>query len=178
MHDPLAHVWEEQLNAFDAYLARKRRAKNTRIKYRQQLLALARWAGERTPASLTTQTLQFDYLEQWAAEFERRHARPPTARSERNAITAIKSFYNFLYVRGWLVDEAGREIANPAGRIETPAIPRRRNDWLRDREDEAVLAACATPIERILTALLRWEGLRVGEAAELHQGDLDLTPGE
>lgn len=177
MHEPLARVWEEQLDGFELYLKRGRRAKNTRIKYRQQLVALARWAGERPPASLTTQALQFDYIEQWAARFERSHGRMPTARSERNAITAIKSFYSFLDKRGWLVDQEGREIPNPARRIETPPIPRRRNDWLRDSEDTAVQEACATPLERMLIALLRWQGLRIGEAAALKQSDVELTPG-
>jgi site-specific recombinase XerD len=165
--EQLAAPWREQLEAFDAHLVRKRRAKTTRVKYRQQLLPLAQWAGARPPASLTTQALEFDYLEHWTAQFEWNYGRAPTARSERNAICAIKSFYNFLYLRGWLVDEEGREIGNPAGRIETPTIPRRHNDWLRDQDDDAFLRACATPVERILVALLRWQGLRVGEAAGL-----------
>jgi integrase len=63
-------------------------------------------------------------------------------------------------------------------RIIPPRAAQATNDWLRPSEDEALRACPGTLQERFLIALLRWSGLRVGEATTLTLADLELTPGQ
>ena len=51
--------------------------------------------------------------------------------------------------------------------IDAPQPPRRANDWLSGTDDEALLRACETPNEKIVVSLLRFSGLRIGEARTL-----------
>jgi integrase/recombinase XerD len=86
----------------------------------------------------------------------------------RQHLSALKSFYGYLADRG-LLD--GR---NPVERIKAPRIRRRPNDRLRTDKAEALLAACLSEQEKVLIWLLRWTGLRVGEALALTVEDVDL----
>jgi integrase len=61
--------------------------------------------------------------------------------------------------------------------IVAPPAEQRVNDWLRPAEDNALLTVDSNPQERIVVWLLRWTGLRVGEATQLLVSDIDLTPG-
>jgi integrase/recombinase XerD len=63
---------------------------------------------------------------------------------------------------------------NPVERIKAPRIRRHPNDRLGADEAETLLAACLTGQEKILIWLLRWTGLRVGEALDLTVDDIDL----
>jgi len=86
----------------------------------------------------------------------------------RLRIAALRRFYDFLDDRELL---PGR---NPALRLKSPKRRKKPNDWLRADEDLALYRACVTPHERIVHALLRYAGLRVGEACALLQEDVDL----
>ena len=88
--------------------------------------------------------------------------------SVRLHLSALKSFYGYLDDRN-LLD--GR---NPVERITAPRVRRRPNDRLPAREAEALLAACLSEQETVLIWLLRWTGLRVGEALGLTVEDVDL----
>ena len=61
--------------------------------------------------------------------------------------------------------------------VMAQATEQRPNDFLRPLEDQALLACRCSPVERIVIVLLRWTGLRVGEACALTLADIDLTPG-
>jgi integrase/recombinase XerD len=86
----------------------------------------------------------------------------------RLRLSALKSSYGYLDDRGLL------EGRNPVERIKAPRVRRRPNDRLRVNEDGALLEACATEQEKVLIWLLRWTGLRVGEALALTVEDVDL----
>ena len=66
-------------------------------------------------------------------------------------------------------------LPNPMRRIDAPRVEQRANDWLRPFEDRALQSAPIPQHERFLVLLLRWTGLRVGEAVSLAVSDVDLT---
>ena len=58
----------------------------------------------------------------------------------------------------------GALLPNPMRAVEAPRVEQRANDWLRPAEDQALLGVDCNAQERIIIWLLRWTGLRVGEA--------------
>jgi integrase/recombinase XerD len=167
----------ESVDAFLSYLKRRGRSIETLTKYRPYLDAFAEWAGDRSPASLTTADLDFGFLGAWGADFEERNGRLPSPESFRGVIGALSGLYRFLSNYGFLVDERGRPAQNPALALEPPTIKRKPNDWLRGGEDEALLELSMRAHEEILIWLLRWTGLRLGEALALRMFDVDLIEG-
>jgi integrase len=149
------------LESYGARLARQGLAASTRRKY---LAAVDRFLCSfdgAAPASVTRQQVD-DYLDRWHA------AEQPAPASVRLHLSALKSFYGYLDDRGLL------EGRNPVERIKAPRVRRRPNDRLRAEEAEAMLAACLSEQEKVLIWLLRWTGLRVGEALGLTVEDVDL----
>jgi len=149
------------VESYGARLARQGLARGTRRKY---LAALARFLeslAEADPASVTREEVE-EYLDRWHA------AAQPAANSVRLHLSALKSFYGYLDDRGLL------EGRNPVERIKAPRVRRRPNDRLRADEAEALLAACLTEQEKVLIWLLRWTGLRIGEAVAVTVEDVDL----
>jgi integrase len=149
------------LESYGARLARQGLAASTRRKY---LAAVDRFLCSfdgADPASVTRQQVD-DYLDRWHA------AEQPAPASVRLHLSALKSFYGYLDDRGLL------EGRNPVERIKAPRVRRRPNDRLRAEEAEAMLAACLSEQEKVLIWLLRWTGLRVGEALGLTVEDVDL----
>ena len=59
-------------------------------------------------------------------------------------------------------------------RVERVKAAKRRNDWLTADEDEALLRSCRSPQQRICVYLLRFTGMRVGEAVTLRNRDIHL----
>jgi integrase/recombinase XerD len=159
----------DTLKSFDAYLARRGRATRTREKYTYFLRRLERWAGERDVGSIASREIELDYLGDWYSTFESAHGRPPSANTVRHHIAALKSYYAFLE-RFDFID--GR---NPMRQIDAPRVERKSNDWLNSKEDDALLRAARTPQERILVYLLRFSGLRIGEATSLLNEDVDTV---
>ncbi len=86
----------------------------------------------------------------------------------------MKSFYAFLDDREQLVDEEGQVLRDPVARIKSPKVKRTPNDWLRDEEDKRLLATGMTERERVIVYVLRWLGVRTGEAVALRICDIDL----
>lgn len=181
---PLRPSIETVGQAVDAYLSRlkrRQRSEKTLDKYRPYLRALADWAGKRSPASLTTFELADGFLfGAWSEDFERRNGRTPSPQSIRGVVGAISGLYRYLTDNGFLVDEDGRPVPNPAPALkdEVPKIKQRPNDFLRRDEDEALLEMELPPHEEILLWFLRWTGLRLGEALSLRMSDVDLSAGE
>jgi integrase/recombinase XerD len=150
-----------------AYLSRRGRAQRTRTKYGRYLRDFVAWAGEADPGEITAQEIELEYLGRWCEQFEEHRGRPPAPHMVRLHIGALKSYYAFLE----RFDLIGK---NPMRQIDSPQPPRRPNDWLSRAEDEALLRACETPNEKIVVWLLRFSGIRIGEARALRNGDIDL----
>ncbi len=164
------------LAAFDSHLARQGRAPGTRSRYGRVLRGFAAWLGERPPAGLSAGEID-SYLEGWQERFLALRGRPPARASYRGQVNALRSFYAYLERFSLLVDQEGRALPDPMRRIACPPAGQSSNDWLRPGEDAALRACAGTLQERFLVALLRWSGLRVGEACALTLADLELSPG-
>lgn len=162
--------------AFDAYLARSGRAFTTRVKYLQVLRELEQRVKPATLLQLDAPEIDLA-LAQWEADCAGLLGRTPSRATVRSRICALRSFYVWAERFDLLLDPAGRPRPHPMRRIVAPTVEQRPNDRLRPHEDVALLAAAGTREERFLVWLLRWTGLRIGEATRLLRGDIDLARG-
>jgi integrase/recombinase XerD len=175
--DTPATAFGDQCRAFEGYLARQGRATGTQLKYGQALEFFGVWLDGRSPAALACDEID-QYLQSWQSGFVSRRGRLPSSATYRAQISALRAFYAWLERFDYLRDLDGRAVPNPMRRITAPAVEQRANDWLRPHEDRALLGVDCNGQERIILQLLRWSGLRVGEATSLVVADIDLTPGE
>ena len=144
------------VEAFFAYLKRQNRAASTIKRWRPDLAQLVSWVGERGLSEIGGRDLGLDFLTVWERNFEERNGRPPAPNTMRAIIQAITSFYAFAEKFGYLEDENGLPFRNPALALEPPTIrPVADLDWLRDEEDQAMLAAPRNEREYILVFFLR-----------------------
>jgi integrase/recombinase XerD len=155
------------LDSFGAYLTRRGRTPKTRAKYLRWLRQFEAWAGARDAGAISAHEIELLYLGPWHEDFERRHGQAPSAHTVRSHIDALRSYYAFLERFDLL------ESPNPMRKIDSPKAPRKANDWLMPAEDQALLRAAVTPQERVLIYLLRFSGLRIGEAVALRNRDVD-----
>jgi len=163
--------------AFEADLGRRGRASTTQTKYLQVVRELERRAGSRDLTELTSGDVDA-ILAAWEAEVEHIRGRPVSRATVRSWICALRAFYAWLDRLGLLVDAAGQLRPNPMRQILPPIVEQRPNDRLKAPEDYALLSGAKRPEERIIIWLLRWTGLRIGEAVKLKIGDVDLTAGQ
>jgi integrase len=117
------------------------------------------------------------HLGEWRRGFWTTHGRMPCPATYRNKVNALRAFFGWLERFDLLRDELAAPLPNPMRQVIAPRVEQKRIDWLRPHEDAALLACPMTATERIVVWLLRWTGIRVGEAAALLVGDVDLTPG-
>jgi integrase/recombinase XerD len=146
---------------FRAALRREGIADNTRRKYAEHVLRFVE--AHEDPLAVTRAEAE-GYVDSLMETL--------SPSSVRLHIAALRRFYDYLDDRELL---PGR---NPVARIKAPRLARRPVQWLRRAEDDAVYRACMTNQERIVHALLRFAGLRVGEACALLQDDVDLERSE
>lgn len=165
----------ELCNAFDAYLARQGRSPRTRAKYGHVVLGFDRWLGTRPPGELQSDAVDL-YLQSWQQIFVQHNGRWPSRATYRAQIAGLRAFFAWLERFDLLRNTDGSLAANPMRRIVSPPAEQRSNDWLRPAEDAALLAVHCNSQERIVIWLLRWTGLRIGEATQLLVSDIDLTP--
>jgi integrase len=145
-------------------------ADGTVRKYRAAATHYLRWLDGAEPAAQRRGDVE-RYLDEWHAD-----SRPSPA-TVRVRIAALAKFYDYLDSLGLLVDVDGRELRNPVDKVERPRSRRRPNDWLTPDEDTAIRDAPIDARERIVVALLRWTGVRVGEACALRWSDVDTVRG-
>lgn len=151
------------------------KAKGTCIKYVGALRAFDAWLGERAFSALTGKDIE-DYLDWWFSDFQRVYGREPSKQTQRNLITALRVFFAYLDRNERLRDSEGHFVRNPMISVEAPRVEQRPHDWLRPEEDRAFLACECTLQERTIVWLLRWTGMRVGEAVSVRIRDLDFSP--
>ena len=162
-----AQTVSSTVTSFAGYLSRRGRASNTRVKYLHHLAEFGRWAGGRDPSEITTKEIEINYLGRWFEAFEGRHGRTPAPHTVRLHIGALKSYSTFL-------ERCDRVERHPIRRIAPPRRPGATNDSLAPREGEARLAGGKPPHERIAGSLVRFSGLRIGEARALRNRDVDV----
>src|SRR5262249_45834078 len=148
---------------FGARLARQGMASGTIRKYVQGARDFLCWLGDADPAAATRADVE-NYLDSLGVS-------PATSRAR---IASLKRLYDYLDSKGLLVDADGRERRSPVERVERPRSRRRANDWLSDEEDAALMGAVIDAREDAVISLMRWAGLRVGEACNLGWHDVDL----
>jgi integrase len=165
-----AQTASSSIASFMAYLSRRGRAQRTRLKYERYLRDFGNWAGDRDPGEISAQEIELQYLDQWVRTFRERRGDDPAPHTLRLHIGALKSYYAFL-------ERFDLITRNPMRQIDSPQVPQRANDWLSPTDDEALLRACETPHEWIVVWLLRFSGLRIGEARALRCRDIDLSAG-
>jgi integrase/recombinase XerC len=167
----------EAVQAFKAFLLRRRRSPLTVKRYGFVLADFERWAGSRSPGSITTVEIDAGYLADWEHRFINRRGRSPSDQTVRARICALSSFYGYLSDYGLLVDDNGNAVANPMGPIDSPRIEIGPPDWLKPEEDERLLATPMDDAERIIVFLLRLTGMRIGEARALLWSDVEFEDG-
>jgi integrase len=165
------------LAAYAGFLERTNRACGTRAIYVAAATGLIEAFPDRSVTGLSSIELD-GYLSNWRSLFVAARGRPPRPATYRNRIEALRAFYAWLDRFGLLRDPEGRPCANPMRLIEPPRVFQRRNDWLTPDEDRSLLDAPRTETERIIIWLLRWTGVRCGEAVSLRRADLNLAAGE
>ncbi len=163
------------LQGFDGYLRRRGRASSTTRQYAYSLRSFADWLGARAVGDLTAADLEL-FLSHWEAKFQERHGHLPRPATMRGTIGALRVFFAYLEQAERLIGADGSPRRNPMRTIDAPSCPQRPNDFLRPHEDRALLRAECPHHHRIVVWLLRYTGVRVGEAQALTVADLDLTP--
>lgn len=176
----MADVSSSELNphveAFFAYMARRRKSAKTIERWRPELRRFVEWVGDRPLSAITGRELEFGFLTAWEAAFRDRNGRDPSPNSLRAVVQALTSFYAFLDRFELLVDAEGKPLRNPTVVLDAPSIkPAAELDWLHAEDDEAFLAAEMNQREEIIVYFLRLTGLRVSEALGLLNRDVDLT---
>lgn len=166
-----------EAEAFLAAIRRRGKAEATLKSYGKSLRYFAQWAEDRDLSSITADQIENDYLPWWERQFEldkierfgleRGAGRTPAQNSLRVHLNALGSFYDWL-------ERFDRVDRNPMRRVERVKAAKRRNDWLTADEDEAMLRSCRSPQQRICLYLLRFTGMRVGEAVALRNRDIHL----
>jgi integrase/recombinase XerD len=163
-----------QVAVYVAYLRRHGRPETTIRSCRHFLDVFALWAGRRPPGSVTAAEIDLHFIAAWADKFILRNGQPPAPSTLRQMIGTLKSFYGWLDRYDELRDRDGTRARNPMLAIDSPKVRQRPNDFLSEIESTDLLAAVVTPQERMITKLLRWTGIRNGEAISLLRHDLDL----
>jgi site-specific recombinase XerD len=178
----------DEVAGFESYMRRRKYRPSTQEKYRHFLTLFVRRAEDRDLNLVTADEIENEYLAWWERDFEVRQVerlgidrgagRTPSENTLRLHLNALASFYDWM--------ERFDHIAckNPMRRIERVPHTPKRNDWLRQDEDEALLqAACEGRAQgryqqRAIVYLLRFLGVRVGELVALRNRDVDLDKGE
>jgi integrase len=142
----------------------------SRTKYEPHLRGLAAWSGSRDVSSITSASLEFEYLPLWSGDFERRVGRPAAQNTVRLLHNSLSSFFDYCWRRGLIT-------VNPMRAIPCPSYEAPMNDWLSVDEDMALARVRSTPLEDIVCGLARLAGLRVDEIVRCSVADVALNDG-
>ena len=135
----------------DAEHGRKLR-EPTLKKYRVVLAQLKDFATAKAVVRIDEMTVSF------AREF--RASWKDGAISSSKKLERLKAFFRFHVSAGWLTKNPAEEIAAPTLR-QAPTLP------FTKKEMESILKAATEPRWHALIQVLRWSGLRIGDAMKL-----------
>lgn len=146
--------WRRQIEAWEQYLRAANRPATTRGLRTYHLRRLATDHRRIGPFDVT-----FDDLIAWLAE------RSWSAETRRSYRASLRQFYRWAHA-------TGRIGVDPAYELPTIAVPR---GIPRPAPDDVIHAALerATARERLMVLVLAHTGMRRGELARLHSGDLE-----
>jgi integrase/recombinase XerC len=138
------------------------------------LRSFCEWAGEdASPGEFGRADIELRFVVEWQRRFELRNRRPPSTSTIRGLLLALKGLFDFLDAFDLLRNDEGILIRSPLRRVEIPPAPAPACRVLTRNDADALLRAARTPRQRIVLNLLRWSGLRAGEAAALVDDDVD-----
>lgn len=140
------------------------RSDNTRAAYSRDLRHFAEWCAR---LGIDPLTVQRPAVDAYREQLTHNGARPTTV---ARALAALSSFYRYA-------ESVGAVPANPVASVTRPRTGEAYvalTPALTDKEARQLLAACQTPRERLLVALLAVQALRVTEALSINLED--ITP--
>jgi integrase len=175
----MCSVYESQLHLdefsvlhrfYESVMKREGKTTSTLKTYSRFLKSFGAWLEGRHPSDVTKLIEIETYLDAWLATYLARYGKEPASNTIRNHEAALSSFYDVLVRRDLCP-------VNPLAGMRRPKPVTKKGDHLTAEEFNALLAAPATPQERIITALYAWTGTRADELLQAAQGDVDLQAG-
>jgi integrase len=146
--------------SYAAHLEQKRRAATTIYRNRRMLSRLEQWAaGRSADPRLVTPVLMNEYVNSTLRTGDADH--PPLSSVTRHGhLVCIRAAFQ------WAIDIDLNEGKNPCRRV-TVQVRRPTQRFFANAELRAILTACVTDREFLVTATLLLSGLRIGELANL-----------
>ena len=162
------------VNQFIKEVARLSRAEATRAKYDLTLSRLLIWCASQEPAILFLSQLDVPTLRCWIHSW----TGAPTTRHNQHQRTI--AFFNFCIEQGWIKENPAKKIKKvPRQQEETLPFTREQYDALIEasyqydgRRQEGNGETTNSRRARAYLKLLRWSGLRAGDAACLAKSKL------
>lgn len=155
------------IGQFQREVLRLNRAEATRSKHKQTLDRLLNWCGRQQPAISLLRELDVPTLRSWISSW----TGAPTTR--HNQQQRIRTFFRFCHDQGWLADNPAKKIKNVTPQQEeTLPFTREQYEALLEatyhydsRGSERNGDTTNSKRARSYIQLLRWSGLRAGDAA-------------
>jgi len=156
--------------AIDEFLdesKRLNRAEDTRSKYALTLSRLSTWCASQTPPVLLFSQLDVPTLRRWIGSW---HGAPTTRHNQHQR---VRTFFYFCIEQGWIKENTAKRIKNvPPQQEETLPFTQQQYDALIEatyyydgRGQERNGETTNSRRIRAYLKLLRWSGLRAGDAA-------------
>jgi integrase/recombinase XerD len=151
-------------------------------RYRQQLVALVKWAGDDLRVDAFTRRLIADYKTSLGSRTSNRRRRDGketriTPGTTRNALTAIRAFGEWCVERELLADNPAMAVSHPKVQPPPPNVLTRAQifDLLRVIDTRPYSHRDTWQRNRLVVLLILYAGLRREELAQLCWGDIDFA---
>lgn len=169
---------EDAVKSYKAHLTLRKKAPLTINRYMIELRPFVAWAKGSSPSAFSARDIELDFMATWTEDFQKRNGRDPSARTVKNQLQTLNSFYDFLERFDFLHDEDGKTVRNPMSQIDAPQIEGKVLTWLREEDDQKLLSCSAySDRQRVLVFMYRLTGMRCGELLRLKNADVDLNGG-
>lgn len=147
-------------------------AERTVPQYVQQLRAFLGWLDERGVELQEVRTNDLAAFQSELLVWKGRGGRTYAAETQRGYLSAVRSFFRFLYRRGYL-------LSDPSASLELPRVERKLPRTILTEEEARRILEVAnekTPLglrDRAILETLYGSGIRVSELAQLTAWDVD-----